>query len=56
MIGAIGYFSFKSMGRLTMAGVVMLSSLIAIICYLLSSHIHATNKTNLQARLLKYQS
>ena len=56
MIGAIGYFSFKSMGRLTMAGVVMFSSLIAIICYLLSSHIHATNKTNLQARLLKYQS
>jgi MFS family permease len=56
LAGAVGYFSFSHMGRLSMAGLVMITSLIAIACYLLSVHIHASNKSTLTARLAKYNS
>ena len=44
LAGAIGYFSFSSMGRLGMAALVMITSVVAIGCYLLSAHIHSEGK------------
>ena len=54
--GAIGYFSFSSMSRLAMAGLVLITSLVAIGCFLLSAHIHSTSKADLAAILQKYDS
>ena len=54
--GAIGYFSFGSMSRDDMATLVLITSLVSIACYLLSAHIHSTNKSALASRLAKYNS
>ena len=56
LAGAIGYLSFSSMSRDTMAALVMITSLVAIAAYLLSSHIHTSSKSTLAARLAKYNS
>jgi hypothetical protein len=53
---AAGFFSYSSMTRDAMAGLVMITALIAIACYLLSAHIHATSKSALAARLAKYNN
>ena len=34
----------------------MVSSLVAIACYLLAAHIHSSNKLSLNARLAKYNT
>lgn len=54
--GAIGYFTFGSMGRIAMASLVMISSLVAIACYLLSAHIHSSRTSEIAARLAKYNT
>lgn len=56
MAGAIGYFSFSSMSRDSMAALVLIVSLVAIASFLLSAHIHATRKSTLSSRLAKYDS
>lgn len=42
--GAIGYFSYSSMTRLEMGGLVMISSLFAIFSYLFSAHMHESRR------------
>lgn len=54
--GAIGYFTFSSMTRLAMAGLVCVTSLIAIVCYLLAAHIHSSSRRALTAPLAKFNS
>jgi hypothetical protein len=56
LAGAIGYFAFGSMSRDAMAGLVTITALFSIACYLLSAHIHSTNKSALASRLAKYNS
>lgn len=56
LAGSIGYFTFSDMSRLTMAGLVMITSLIAVGCYLVAAYIHDDSKTNISARLAKYNS
>jgi MFS family permease len=46
---AIGYFVFEEMTRLEMAGLVMITSILAIICYLLAANIHESKKAKLLA-------
>jgi hypothetical protein len=53
---AIAYFSFSSMTRIEMAGLVMISSLLAIGAYLLSAHIHTANQAVAANRVSKYES
>jgi hypothetical protein len=43
--GAIGYFSYSSMTRLEMGGLVMISSLFAIFSYLFSAHMHESRRS-----------
>jgi hypothetical protein len=38
--GSIGYFTFANLSRLTMASIVGISSLLGVICYLISSYLH----------------
>jgi hypothetical protein len=56
LAGAIGYFTFAEASRLTMAGLVMVTSLVAIACYLIANHIHQNQQTTREGRLAKYQS
>lgn len=56
LAGAIGYFAFGSMSRLAMAGVVMVSSLLAIAAYLFAAHIHSCKVSEITTRLAKYNT
>jgi hypothetical protein len=56
LAGAIGYFTFAEASRLTMAGLVMVTSLVAIACYLIANHIQQNQQTTREGRLAKYQS
>jgi MFS family permease len=56
LAGAIGYFSFGEMNRLEMAGLVLVTSIIAIICYLIASSIHEANKAEQLQNLGKYST
>ena len=49
LAGAIGYFSFASMTRNAMASLIMILSILAIVSYLLSAHIHSSNKAYIAA-------
>jgi hypothetical protein len=53
---AIAYFSFSSMSRIEMGGLVLISSLLAIGSYLLSAHIHTSNQAVAASRVSKYES
>ena len=50
LAGSIGYFTFDDMTRGGMAGLVMCTSLFAIICYLGAAYIHEENKKSIVAQ------